>query len=86
MSVVPEPHEWDMIPYMAGTLVCGDNGRICVPVKKEYKLKVPGSVMDKSSTGNTLFIEPAGVSPSKLKFLSPAQKHQIKISGFKYCL
>ena len=22
MSVVPEPHEWDMIPYMAGTLVC----------------------------------------------------------------
>ena len=26
------------------------------------------------------------VSPSKLKFLSPAQKRQIKISGFKYCL
>lgn len=22
MSVVLEPHEWDMIPYMAGTLVC----------------------------------------------------------------
>lgn len=22
MSVVPGPHEWDMIPYMAGTLVC----------------------------------------------------------------
>ncbi len=22
MSVVPEPHERDMIPYMAGTLVC----------------------------------------------------------------
>ena len=21
MSVVPEPHEWDTIPYMAGTLV-----------------------------------------------------------------
>jgi hypothetical protein len=20
--VVPEPYEWDMIPYMAGTLVC----------------------------------------------------------------
>jgi len=28
----------------------------------------------------------AVVSPSKLKFLSPAQKCQIKISGFKYCL
>lgn len=38
------------------------NGRICVPVKKEYKLKVIGSVIDKSSTGNTLFIEPVSVS------------------------
>lgn len=34
------------------------NGRICVPVKKEYKFKISGSVIDKSSTGNTLFIEP----------------------------
>ena len=38
------------------------NGRICVPVKKEYKFRVSGSVIDKSSTGNTLFIEPIGVS------------------------
>lgn len=38
------------------------NGRICVPVKKEYKFRVSGSVIDKSSTGNTLFIEPTGVS------------------------
>ena len=38
------------------------SGRICVPVKKEYKFKVPGSVIDKSSTGNTLFIEPVAVA------------------------
>ena len=38
------------------------NGRMCVPVKKEYKFRIPGSVIDKSSTGNTLFIEPTGVS------------------------
>ena len=37
------------------------NGRICVPVKKEYRYKIAGSVMDKSSTGNTVFVEPAGV-------------------------
>ena len=38
------------------------NGRICVPVKKEYRFKVSGSVIDKSSTGSTLFIESAGVA------------------------
>lgn len=37
------------------------NGHICIPVKKEYKLKISGTVMDKSSTGNTLFVEPAAV-------------------------
>lgn len=38
------------------------NGRVCIPVKKECKLKIAGSVIDKSATGNTLFIEPAGVA------------------------
>ena len=38
------------------------NGRICLPVKKEYKLKISGSIVDKSSTGSTLFIEPTSVA------------------------
>ena len=38
------------------------NGRICLPVKKDCKLKITGSVIDKSATGSTLFIEPTGVS------------------------
>ncbi len=36
-------------------------GHLCVPVKKEYKFRISGSVIDKSSTGSTLFIEPAAV-------------------------
>ncbi len=38
------------------------NGHLCIPVKKEYKFKISGSVIDKSSTGNTLFMEPTAVS------------------------
>lgn len=34
------------------------NGRICVPVKKDCKFRIAGTVIDKSSTGNTLFMEP----------------------------
>ncbi len=48
--------------YMADQYCTFRNGRLCVPVKKEYKLKVSGSVIDKSATGSTLFIEPTGVA------------------------
>ncbi len=43
------------------------NGRLCVPVKKEYKFRISGSVIDKSSTGNTLFMEPAAVGAMQEK-------------------
>lgn len=38
------------------------NGHICVPVKKECKFRISGSVIDKSATGNTIFIEPVTVA------------------------
>ena len=47
---------------MADSFYALRSGRVCVPVKKEYKFKIPGSVIDKSATGNTLFVEPVGVS------------------------
>lgn len=48
--------------YMADSYCTHRNGRICIPIKREYKLKIAGSVIDQSSTGSTLFIEPAGVA------------------------
>lgn len=47
---------------MADSYCTTRNGRICIPVKKEYKFKISGSVIDKSATGNTFFIEPVSVS------------------------
>lgn len=47
---------------MADSFYTTRNGRICVPVKKEYRYRIDGYVIDKSGTGSTLFIEPAGVA------------------------
>ena len=55
------------------------NGRVCIPVKKEYKLKISGSVIDKSATGSTLFIEPAGVAKyyEELQLLKISEENEV---------
>lgn len=47
--------------YMAEAFVVKRNGRVCLPVKKEFRTKIAGSVIDKSATGATLFVEPEAV-------------------------
>ena len=47
--------------FMSDSFCTFRNGHLCVPVKKEWKAKVPGTVIDKSATGSTLFIEPAAL-------------------------
>ena len=49
------------------------NGHVCIPVKKEYKFKISGILIDKSSTGNTLFIEPSAAG----KFYEELQELRI---------
>lgn len=55
------------------------NGHLCVPVKKEHKFQISGSVIDKSSTGNTLFIEPTVVSSyyDKLQMLRIDEENEV---------
>ena len=55
------------------------NGRVCIPVKKEYKLKISGSVIDKSSTGSTLFMEPASVAKyyEELQILRISEENEV---------
>ncbi|MCC3375676.1 DNA mismatch repair protein MutS [Cohnella sp. REN36] len=40
-------------------LVSQRGGRYVLPVKKEHRRRVPGSVLDESSSGQTVFVEPA---------------------------
>ena len=65
--------------YMADSFYALRSGRVCVPVKKEYKFKIPGSVIDKSATGNTLFVEPVGVSKyfEELELLKIDEENEI---------
>lgn len=48
--------------FMADSFCTLRNGHICIPVKKEYRWKISGNAVDQSATGNTVFMEPAGVA------------------------
>lgn len=65
--------------YLADSFCTLRNGRVCVPVKKEYKSRIPGSTIDKSATGNTLFIEPVSVAKyyDELQLLKIGEENEV---------
>jgi DNA mismatch repair protein MutS2 len=48
--------------FLQDAVVSTRNGRYVIPVKREHRKSIEGSVHDTSSSGSTLFIEPAGIS------------------------
>lgn len=67
--------------YFSESFVSNRNGHFTLPVKKEYKNKVPGTVVDASSTGATFFIEPVAVSKirEELNHLETEEENEVKI-------
>ncbi len=65
--------------YLQDAVVTMRGDRYCLPVKAEYKNQVPGMIHDQSSTGSTLFIEPASVVKlnNDLKELMMAEEQEI---------
>ena len=47
--------------YLQEPVVTLRQGRYCLPVRSDFKSKVPGMVHDQSATGSTFFIEPMAV-------------------------
>jgi DNA mismatch repair protein MutS2 len=48
-------------PYLQETLVTRREGRYVIPLKADFKGRIPGIVHDRSASGATLFIEPLSV-------------------------
>ena len=46
-------------PYLNGSSFALKNGHYCLPVANAYKSKVSGALQDVSSSGETVFVEPA---------------------------
>lgn len=66
--------------YLQDSVITMRDDRYCLPVKAEYKTQVKGIVHDSSSTGSTLFIEPASIVElgNSLRELALSEKKEIE--------
>ena len=67
------------------------NGRMCIPVKAEFKNRIKGTVIGQSATGSTVFLEPASAArhAEALELLRIQEENEVSrilyvLTGFVY--
>jgi MutS2 family protein len=71
--------------YIQDNLIGFKEGKYAIPVKREYRKNINGKVVDTSSSGSTIFIEPAAVGKiqEELEILRiEEQKEEYKILSY----
>lgn len=65
--------------YLQDALVSIRNGRYVVPVKAEHKSEIGGVIHDVSSSGGTVFVEPAAVVEANAKIMQLQSQEQAEV-------
>lgn len=64
--------------YIQEFIISKRGDRYVIPIKSSYKNEVDGTVLDTSSKGNTVFIEPANVSKFSIELVSLKSEESIE--------
>lgn len=67
-------------PYLQESTISERNGRFVFAIKREYRNKVKGSVIDSSASGATLFMEPKEleVMQGEIELLKASEEHEVE--------
>ncbi|MFE8699478.1 endonuclease MutS2 [Cytobacillus sp. FJAT-54145] len=65
--------------YLQESVISQRDGRFVIPVKKEYKAKIKGAILDQSASGSTVYIEPEEITSyqEQLSWLRSSEEAEV---------